>query len=59
MSKLPLLSVDTKSQEVRILKNTFRKVQQADDECKTLEQVMDAWVQRFPLSVTFHKKEGT
>ncbi|XP_060595068.1 uncharacterized protein LOC132749356 isoform X2 [Ruditapes philippinarum] len=51
--------VDRNTHEVKIRKDTFRNDQQADDECTTLEQVMDAWVQRFPLSVTFHKKEGT
>ncbi|XP_060595065.1 uncharacterized protein LOC132749353 isoform X2 [Ruditapes philippinarum] len=49
-----LLSVDRKTHKVKIRKDTFRNDQQADDECTTLEQVIEAWVQRFPLSVTFH-----
>ncbi|XP_060554325.1 uncharacterized protein LOC132715351 [Ruditapes philippinarum] len=51
--------VDTNTHKVKIRRDTFRNDQQVDDECTTLEQVMEAWVQRFPLSVSFHKKEGT
>jgi hypothetical protein len=44
---------------VKIEKDIFRNDQEADDECKTLEQVMEAWVNRFPLLVSFLKKKDT
>ncbi|XP_060604637.1 uncharacterized protein LOC132757385 [Ruditapes philippinarum] len=51
--------VDTETHMVKIEKDIFRNDQEADDECKTLEQVMEAWVNRFPLLVSFLKKKDT
>ncbi|XP_060568894.1 uncharacterized protein LOC132727423 [Ruditapes philippinarum] len=60
--KLMLLKefkVDTETHEVKIEKDIFRNDQEADDECKTLEHVMEAWINRFPLDVSFLKKKKT
>ncbi|XP_060593324.1 uncharacterized protein LOC132747735 isoform X2 [Ruditapes philippinarum] len=44
--------VDQRTHDVKIQKETFRQDQPYDD-CDTLERVMQAWLQRLPLVVTF------